>query len=145
MTGHHGPGMGYRGLGCRAGCREGKGVIYPPQECRKEARQLGPTSGCAHPVSVSYPRHTGIYSSLPQFVPPPLGEAAAEDALGALAGNIRHQNSPVPVETSGHDVLAEVQDAQDRREHCSHPFSAANSLISGSPCLLHSTRPMPLL
>ena len=82
----------YRGLGVlgwawRAEAWPGDPrALPPPQECRKEAQQLGRDLGLC-PLLVSLARHASILS-VPAVCHPPLGEAAAEDALlGALAGD----------------------------------------------------------
>lgn len=120
MTGHHGSWDGNPGVwGCWVG-RHGSGeprAMPPPQECRKEAWQLGPDLGLC-PLSVSLACHSSILS-VSAVCHPPFGEAAAEDAfLRALAGDIIHPNPPCACGDKSTRFLSGDAGGQNRQEHC---------------------------
>ena len=137
----------YRGLGVLGWAQRAEAwpgeprALPPPQECRKEARQLGPDLRLC-PLLVSLARHSSILS-VPAVCHPPLGEAAAEDAfLGTLAGHVVHPNSPCACGDKWTRCLSRHAGAQDRRAlpvNTVCPESCLNSPVEWTPCLRHAT------
>ena len=117
MTGHHGSWDGNPGVwGCWAG-RHGQGS---PEQCphpRNAGRRLGSwvrTLGCAHCQGLLHV--TPASSACPQFVTPHL-EKLQRKMLSSvpLQATSSIQILPVPVETSQHDFLAEMQEGRTDR------------------------------
>lgn len=129
-------GSGGAGLGAEGQRRS----LPPPQEeCRKEARQLGPTSGCAHCVEVSLARHTGILG-VPAVCHPHLEKLQRKMLSSVPLTTSSIQILPVPVETSGHDVLKDAG-AQDRQGTalCPELCCQFSSRVAPLPSPLHQT------
>lgn len=134
----------YRGLGVPGWVqRAERRSLPPPQGMQEGGSAAGPNLGLC-PLLECLLHVTPASSACPPFVTPTWRSCSGKMLSSVpLQATSSIQILPVPVETSGHDVLAEMRGAQDRREHCSR--SAANSLISGSPAFSTPPRPMPLL
>lgn len=91
----------------------------PPKKCREEARQQGLDCGCAHFQSLLHV--TPASSACPQFVTPHLEKLQRKIVSSVpLQATSSIQILPVPVETSEHRFLADMQESrkEEKRERC---------------------------
>lgn len=143
-----GPGMGIRGSGGAGRGGMGQGS---PERCphpRNAGRRLGSwvwTLGCAHCQCLLHV--TPASSACPQFVTPHL-EKLQRKMLSSvpLQATSSIQILPVPVETSQHDFLAEMQEGRTDRNTAVCPGPGCPKLCCQFSnlvvpiCLLHSTK-----